>query len=603
MCGIAGIFNTSGAPVDAAAVRRMADAQRHRGPDDAGLFVEGNVGLGHRRLSIIDLSEAGHQPMPNEDGSLQIVYNGETYNFRDLVPELQGCGHVFRSRTDTEVVLHAYEEWGEECVHRLNGMFAFAIWDGPRQRLFMARDRFGIKPLYYAFRDGRFLFASEVKGLLASGLVKAAVDPEALSEYFTFQNVLSDRTLFAGVRMLPVGHVLTVTREGVHQRQYWDLAYEEGGEVGEDQLRETVEQAVARQLVSDVPLGCYLSGGMDSASLVAVASRHIPRFTTFTTGFDLTSVTGMELAFDERADAEVVACTFGTEHYETVLHAGDMAWCLPRLVWHLEDLRAGTSYQNWYTSRLIGRFVKVALAGVGGDEMFAGYPWRYQVVEGCEDLDEFRRRHYVYWCRLVSDADKPAFFSPGLWAQARGYPTFDVYRSVVDRAAHLSPLNRALYFEVKTFLHGILMVEDKISMAHSLEVRVPFLDDALVECASRIPASQKLRNGEGKYLLRRAMTSLLPPGIVTKKKQGFSPPDGSWYRGPTMAYIQEVLLDPRTLSRGYFQPEYVRKVVQEHLEGKVNHRLLIWSLLCFEWWNRIFLDGEVPGPDGARGLA
>jgi asparagine synthase (glutamine-hydrolysing) len=604
MCGIAGIYDLRGRPVSSSEVRGMQEAIAHRGPDDHGQYVEEGLGLTNRRLSIIDLSPAGHQPMANEDGSVLLVYNGELYNFPELVPLLEARGHQFHSRTDSEVVIHAYEEWGPACLERFNGMFAFAIWDRRAQKLFLARDRFGIKPLYYALHDGRFLFASEIKSLLRAGLPRR-VSAEALSEYFSFQNLLSDLTLFDGVRLLPPGHTLTVSEDGLETSRYWDLSFDPDESLSEDewaeQIRGVFEEVVTRQLISDVPVGSYLSGGMDSASISAVASRHVPRLMTFTGGFDLSSVTGIELVFDERADAEVIASHFRTQHYEMVMHAGDMAWALPELVWHLEDLRVGMSYPNYYIAGLAAKFVKVALGGAGGDELFAGYPWRYELVEGLDDQRAFDQAHYEYWTRLVPDDQKAAFFTDDVWGRAREYQPFDVYRQAIAPADGLDPLAKALYFEAKTFLHGLLVVEDKVSMAHSLEVRVPFLDNELVALAERIPSRLKHGGGGGKELLRKAMAPLLPPEIVEKRKQGFSPPDQSWYAGPTMDYIREILLDPRSLGRGYFQPAYVKRVLEEHLEGRVNHRLLIWSLLCFEWWNRLFMDDDAGAVLGTRG--
>lgn len=594
MCGIAGIYDLRGRPVADAEIRAMNDAIRHRGPDDEGHFVEHGFALGNRRLAIIDVSPAGHQPMANEDASLLIAYNGELYNFPELVPLLESRGHRFHSKTDTEVILHSYEEWGPACLDRFNGMFAFAIWDRRKRELFLARDRFGVKPLYYTEHDGRFLFASEIKSLLQGGIPRR-VSPEALTEYFTFQNVLSDLTLFDGVRLLPPGHTLTISPDRVELRRYWDLTLDPDESASEvewvERIREAFAEVVARQLISDVPVGSYLSGGMDSASVVAAAHEHVPRLMTFTGGFDLTSVSGLELIFDERADAERIASNFRTQHYEMVMHAGDMAWVLPELVWHLEDLRVGMCYPSYYIAGLASKFVKVSLAGTGGDELFAGYPWRYDLVRDAHDPAEFDRIYYEYWTRLVTDEEKSSFFAPEIWEDAREHAPFDVYREVLAPAAGLDPLSRALYFEAKTFLHGLLVVEDKVSMAHSLEVRVPFLDNELVDLVSRIPARLK-HDGGGKPLLRKAMTGLLPPEIAEKKKQGFSPPDRSWYSGPTMDYIRETLLDRHSLDRGYFQPAYVKRVLEEHLSGKVNHRLLIWSLLCFEWWNRLFLDGD-----------
>lgn len=595
MCGIAGIYDFGGRPIAASEIKRMSLAIRHRGPDDEGHYVGQGIGLANRRLAIIDLSPAGHQPMANEDGSVLIVYNGELYNFLELVPLLEARGHQFHSRSDTEVILHAYEEWGTNCVHHFNGMFAFAIWDQQRRRLFLARDRFGIKPLYYAVHDDRFLFGSEIKALLEAGLPRR-VCLEALVEYFTFQNIFSDHTLFEGVRLLPPGHSMTVSQDGLQTDHYWDLNFEPDETLTEEEwvtrIHHVFEESVARQLISDVPVGSYLSGGMDSSSIVAVANWYIPRLMTFTGGFDLSSVTGLELVFDERAEAEGVSSAFRTEHYEMVMHAGDMAWVLPKLVWHLEDLRVGMCYQNYYIARLASKFVKVSLAGTGGDELFAGYPWRYSLVSDAEDPDVFDRRYYDYWSRLIPDAEKINFFAPDVWSAVRNYLSFDCYRQVIQPVASLDPVSKALYFEAKTFLHGLLVVEDKVSMAHSLEVRVPFLDNQLVDLALRIPLHLKYADGSGKRILRRAMSGLLPAEIVEKEKQGFSPPDGSWYRGQTMNYIREILLDPRSLNRGYFQPAYIRRVLAEHMEGRINHRLLIWSLLSFEWWNRLFIDGE-----------
>jgi asparagine synthase (glutamine-hydrolysing) len=595
MCGIAGIFDFAGRPVATSDLQAMNDSIRHRGPDDEGIFVEHGIGLANRRLAIIDLSPAGHQPMANEDGSLLIVHNGEVYNFLELVPELESRGHQFHSRTDTEAVLHAYEEWGPRALERLNGMFCFATWDRKKRQLFIARDRMGIKPLYYAVHDGRLLFASEIKALLAAGLPRR-VSLEALNEYFTFQNILSDLTLFDGVRLLPPGHTLTADADGLRTERFWDLSFDPDESVSEEEwterIRGTFSEVVTRQLVSDVPVGSYLSGGMDSGSIAAVASRHVPRLMTFTGGFDMSTVSGLELGFDERADAAAVARSFRTEHYQMIMHAGDMAWALPELVWHLEDLRVGMSYQNYYIARLASKFVKVSLAGTGGDELFAGYPWRYDVVQGMDDPKAFDESYFEYWARLIPEDQKQSFFAPEIWNATKEHSPFDVYRDVIAPVKDLDPVAKALYFEAKTFLHGLLVVEDKVSMAHSLEVRVPFLDNDLIALAERIPSGAKNADGAGKRLLREAMRTLLPEELVEKPKQGFSPPDQSWYRGPTMDYIREILLDARSLNRGYFQPEYVRRVLAEHLEGRVNHRLLIWSLLSFEWWNRLFMDGD-----------
>jgi asparagine synthase (glutamine-hydrolysing) len=626
LCGIAGIYDVSGGPVEAGTVAAMTCTIAHRGPDSDGVYTSGHVGLGFRRLAIIDLSEAGSQPMANEDGSVVIVFNGEIYNFQKLRTELKAKGHTFRSLTDTEVIIHGYEEWGEAVVGRLNGMFAFAIYDGRTDSVFMARDRYGIKPLYYTFDGDRFIFGSEIKAVLVAYPWDYSVDRSALIEYFTFQNVFSDRTLFSGVRLLPAGHTAFVRRGSatLDATRFWDFSVGDGdGTVtapdfaeATEELRRQVEHAVVRHLISDVPLGSYLSGGMDSGSLVALATRSIPHMMTFTGGFDVSLAQGIEMNFDEREAAESMASLFHTDHYEMVMHGGSMQRVLPRLIWHLEDLRVGMSYQNYYIAHLASKFVRVVLSGGGGDEMFAGYPWRYLPLLSTGSWDEFLRASYGSWERLVPASDHAAFFTPEVLAGATHADPFDAFAEVFaplgepDGWSPLQALDREMYFEGKTFLHGLLVVEDKISSAHALEARVPFLDNDLVDFVTSLPAPYKLnisglmgtgeglpdgsalQSSDGKHILRAAMSGLVPDSILGKKKQGFSTPDASWYRGESMAYIREVLLSSRALGRGYFEPEYVTRVVDEHAEGKRNHRLLIWSLLSFEWWNRVFVDRE-----------
>jgi asparagine synthase (glutamine-hydrolysing) len=629
MCGIAGVVHLTGEPVCRDVIVSMTDAIAHRGPDGEGCWVRGGVGLGNRRLSIIDLSDQARQPIVNESGDVALTYNGEIYNFRELRAELEGLGHCFRSRADSEVIVHAYEEWGDACVSRFNGMFAFALHDarrGTHGRVLLARDRYGIKPLYYAETPTHVVFGSEIKALLRHPEISARPCLRALSEYFTFQNIFSDLTLFEGIRLLPPAHTLTVdldSRERVLEtRRYWDYQFHRGAESpvetaeAAERLRGLFEQAVTRQLVSDVPVGAYLSGGMDSSSIVAVATRGLGRMRTFTAGFDLSSASGLELGFDERAASEMLANRFKTEHYEVVLHAGDMEHVLPELVWHLEDLRVGQSYPNYYVARLAAGFVKVVLSGAGGDELFAGYPWRYYRGMQAASLDAYYRSYYDYWQRLVPDADRPSFFAPSVWSEVRHHEPFDVFRSVF--AGHEPALetpedfvNASLYFESRTFLHGLLVVEDKLSMAHGLETRVPFLDNDLVDYAMQVPPRLKLRDlehaprvdedeagkasryrmqptADGKQVLREAIRPLVPEAILTRAKQGFSAPDASWFRGESIDYVNQLLCDRRARVAEFLQPAYVARVLDEHSSGKVNHRLLIWSLLCFEWWLRRF---------------
>jgi asparagine synthase (glutamine-hydrolysing) len=605
----------------------MTDRISHRGPDGEGQYTDGPVGLGHRRLAIIDLSPAGHQPMANQTGDVVITYNGEIYNFQKMSIELEALGYHFHSKTDTEVVIHAYEEWGENCVDHFNGMFAFALLDRRKQTLFLARDRYGIKPLYWYAKGGLFVFASEIKAILEHPQVSRAVSYPALNEYFAFQNIFTDLTLFEGIRLLPPGHVMTIDLRGdriPEPRAYWDFpAGAETSNLSEQENAERLYQlfieAVTRQLVSDVPVGSYLSGGMDSGSITSVAVRHLPRLTTFTGGFDLSSATGLEFGFDERHNAEVMANLFKTEHYEVVMHAGDMEWVLPELIWHLEDLRVGQCYPNYYVARLAGKFVKVVLSGAGGDELFGGYPWRYYRGMNSSGRDQYLRRYYEFWQRLVPDEDKRRLFNSETARQIGDHSTFQVFRDVFARwpgsfKGNGDYINASLYFELKTFLHGLLVVEDKLSMAHSLETRVPFLDNELVNFAMQIPAHHKLRNieraprvdenqpgkrliyeketSDGKTVLRQAMSRLIPREITERAKQGFSAPDASWFRGESIDYINRLLRDPKASIYEFLEPKYVTQILDDHCSGRVNRRLLIWSLLSFEWWCRQFLAGR-----------
>lgn len=619
MCGIAGLLNLSGSPASELTVKRMTEALRHRGPDGYGAYADGPVALGHRRLAIIDLSPAGQQPMRSSSGRFVISYNGEVYNFKNLRTELEALGYRFRSTSDTEVLLAAWERWGESAVARLNGMFAFALWDGERRELTLARDRYGIKPLYYTERHGCFLFGSEVKALLAHPELQVAVDREALLEYFTFQNFFTDRTLFAGVRLLPAGTFMKLRHQagawtvGAAVR-YWDFDFRGPNRAADE--REYVEeldrlfrQAVRRQLVSDVEIGSYLSGGVDSGSIAALTSRQFPYLKTFTCGFDLSSASGLELAFDERAKAERMSYLFKTEHYEMVLKAGDMERAMPRLIRHLEEPRVGQSYPNFYIAQLAGKFVKVALAGTGGDELFGGYPWRYYRAVVNDDFEHYVDKYYGFWQRLIPNTTLQALFQP-IWSSVRHVWTRDIFRDVF--AQHAEQLtrpedyvNHSLYFEAKTFLHGLLVMEDKLSMAHGLETRVPFLDNDLVDFAMQLPVSLKLGNladvvrqdenepgpktekyfaraHDGKLLLRKVMARYVPEDIAYDVKQGFSAPDASWFKGESLDYVRRVVFNPSARMYDFLDKRVTQELVDEHLSGRQNRRLLIWSLLSFE---------------------
>lgn len=597
MCGIVGLYDFDLKSISYQTLKTMRDEVTHRGPDGEGIFIKENIGLGFRRLAIIDLTSSGDQPMTNEDGSLILVFNGELYNYLELKPTLAKRGHKFYSTSDSEVVLHAFEEYGEKCLNKFKGVYAFAILNTKTKELFIARDKLGTKPLYYTQIENQFVFASEIKSILKHPKYKREVSYPALNEYFTFQNIFSDKTLFKNIYLLPAGHTMKVKKDSSKKiKQFWDYEIAEDSSVSEEDYIEQVEQifekAVNRHLVSDVPVGSYSSGGMDSGSIVAIASQKNSDLMTFTGGFDLSEAFGIEFGFDERKDSEIIARTFNTQHYEMVIHSGDMARVLPKLIWHLEDLRVGMCYQNYLMARLTSKFVKVVLSGAGGDELFGGYPWRYDIALNSNGNGDFVNKYYNYWNRLISDSHKSSFFSKNTLKKIGDHSTFDEFKNVIKKASNLSPINQTLYFELKTFLHGLNIVEDKVSFAHSLESRVPFLDDDLVELSRKIPSKLKYKNGQGKYILRKALSSLLPEEIVKKKKQGFSTPDGSWYRGKSIDYIKEIILDKKSLSRNYFSPAFIHNIIDEHSTGKVNHRLLIWSLLSFEWWNRIFIDQE-----------
>lgn len=630
MCGLAGLLHFDDRPVRRETVAAMTEALAHRGPDGAGLFVQGPVGLGHRRLGIIDPTPAAHQPMATADGRFTLVYNGAVYNFRELRGELTDQGCRFRSTGDTEVVLQALAVWGIEALARFNGMFALALWDARDRRLWLARDRYGIKPLYVHHGDRHVTFASEVKGLLAHPDLATEVDPEALVEYLTFQNFFSDRTLFGGVRLLPAGHWLRIEADGRCRRQeWWDFHFHEPEtpRAETDLIAEGQDLfagAVRRQLVADVPIGAYLSGGMDSGSIATIAAAERPPLTTFTVGFDTSSASGLELAFDERPQAERLSYLIGSEHYEMVLKAGDMERIMGQLVWHLEEPRVGQSYPNFYAARLASRFGKVVLAGTGSDELFGGYPWRYYRGIGKNSFSDYIDAYYAYWQRLVPPDTLPDLLAP-IWPQVRHVDTRAIFAGVYHH--HADRLTRpedyikhSLYLEAKTFLAGLLTVEDKVSMAHGLETRVPFLDNDLVDFACSLPVGTVLRNlgavarldenalgdkpegffqrtNDGKLLLRKMMAGLLPETTTNAVKQGFSAPDATWFKGESIDYVRNTLTSRQARIHDFLDYDVTQRLINEHLRGQHNRRLLIWSLLYLETWLTRFM---APHPEASR---
>lgn len=620
MCGIAGLINLDGAPASPTLLQSMTDAIAHRGPDGEGHWIEGPVGLGHRRLAIIDLSPLAHQPMVSIEHRYVLIYNGEIYNFRELRAELEAAGYWFRSQSDSEVLLAALSHWGADALSRLNGMFAFALWDRKDRTLMLARDRYGIKPLYIVQQGRSIAFASEQKALLANPAFQRRLDKSALLEYFTFQNLFTNRTLLEDVSLLPAGHFATLDLAKAYPKlrltQYWDYHFREperpaSPEEYREELDRLFRQAVQRQLVSDVELGSYLSGGMDSGSITAIAAQHFPNLKTFTCGFDLSSASGIELAFDERVKAEAMSARFRTEHYEMVLKAGDMERCLPKLAWHLEEPRVGQSYPNYYAAQLASRFVKVVLSGAGGDELFGGYPWRYYRAAVNVNFDDYVDKYYGYWQRLVDNKDLKKMFAPigaevgDVWTRDVFHDVFDTHENSLKRPEDY--INHSLYFEAKTFLHGLFVVEDKLSMAHSLETRVPFMDNDLVDFAMQCPVALKLnrlqdvvkineneagdkqakyfrKTNDGKQILRDMMARYIPDDITKAEKQGFSSPDASWFKGESIDFVRDRLFGNGARIYDVLDRGTIEELVGEHLRGEQNRRLLIWSLLNVNEW-------------------
>lgn len=607
MCGIAGYFQTDGMPASHAVLEKMLAAVAHRGPDGKGSWLVDGVALGHTRLAIIDLSDGGRQPMQTPCGRYTITYNGEIYNYLELKTELRALGHRFQSESDTEVILIAILEWGiDDAIKRLNGIFALALWDAGEKRLHLARDRFGVKPLYWTWSGQRLVFGSEIKALVAHTEVDAQLNPDGLREYLTFQNFHSAQTLFKGIEMLPPGSILTVAQgqdSCPAARRYYALRFqgvefEQSAEDYREELRHLFRQAVERQLISDVEVAGFLSGGIDSGAIVSIASQAVEQMHTFTCGFDLSSASGMEVFFDERREAEMMSAIFATQQYEIVLKSGDMERVFPALVRSLEEPRVGQSYPNYLVSRLAAKFNKVVLAGTGGDELFGGYPWRYAQSLG-PDTDATRENTFRYWHRLFAPDEVDRALAP-IAGQLTGPSPREIFDGLFPGLGADAPiderLNAVMTYEANTFLPGLLVVEDKVSMAHGLETRVPFLDNDLVDFACRLPVGLKVDTGlladcvggtgaeppAGKVLLREVVSELVPQKIAKARKQGFSAPDATWFRGASIEFVKSRILDDKAKIYDIISKDYVTNRLEEHFSGQRNNRLLIWSLLHIE---------------------
>jgi asparagine synthase (glutamine-hydrolysing) len=603
----------------------MCDVIRYRGPDDEGLFVDEGVALGMRRLSIIDLS-TGHQPIHNEDHTVWVVFNGEIYNFRELRAKLEAAGHRFYTATDTEVIVHAYEEWGTDAIGRFDGMFGLAIWDRRTNSLLLARDRIGIKPLHYADVNGRLYFGSEIKSLLCAPDLPRDIDLAALDHYLSFLYTPPEGSMFRHVRKLPPGHLLKWCDGRIEVERYWQVpvgeSFNGSDEDAVNGLRDVLAEAVRSHLVSDVPLGAFLSGGIDSSLVVGMMSQVSgARVKTFSIGFD-------EPRYDELEHARRVADHFGTDHHEFVVKP-DAVGILDRLIAHFDEPFADSSaIPTWYVSEMARRHVTVVLSGDGGDELFGGYD-RYLPHPRVAAFDRFSPRgarwlaaaaattlphgakgknflrhvgrddrgRYLDSIRFFSADEKPALLAPAIRAALTGSDPEAAAARRFERFGSLPWPGQMMRFDAETYLpEDVLTKVDRMSMAHSIESRVPLLDNNVIAFAASLPDAMKIRAGRRKHVLKEVAASLLPPEILNRPKQGFGVPLDVWFRGNLRELFADTLLSPASLQRGYFQQSFVRRLVDEHVTKKRDHTLRLWQLVVFERWNRCYMDaGRRPG--------
>src|SRR3954470_4354391 len=646
MCGIAGIVSSDRLhPEDRERVVAMRDVIAHRGPDDAGLFADGQAALGHRRLSIVDLA-AGHQPISNETDTAWIVFNGEIYNHLAVREQLESAGHQYKTRSDTETILHAYEQWGDASVEHLRGMFAFAVWDASRRRLLLARDRLGVKPLYWTRAGDRLLFGSEIKAILESGLIRAEANEEALPELLSTRYLSGTETLFKGIHRLQPGHTLTFDRGQISIGRYWNIPAGHKSEATErmseaaivGRFRELLEEAVRIRLMADVPLGMFLSGGLDSSAIAALMSKMIDRrLQTFSVAFK-------QRAFSELDYARQVARAINADAHEIVIDDQDFFGALPQLIWHEDEpIAHPSSIPLYFVSALARNHVKVVLTGEGSDELLAGYgkypralanwragaaytllPQRMRTwmatslvpnVPGT--IGRYASRSFLAMPRTpeamffdnfaaVGLRRQSTLLSPRFAQMASAERAYGASRAFFDLPnGQSTTLDRLLYADMKTYLVELLMKQDQMSMAASIESRVPFLDHHLVEFAAGLPPRMKLRGFSTKWILREAVKSLLPTEILTRKKMGFPVPFSVWMRGPMADAARDVLLDSRARQRGITDPAAVAALLDAHRNGTADGGDALWSLLNLELWYRTFIDGEgvqtlsVPSSSGA----
>lgn len=631
MCGIVGVAYQRQGRVDVAELERMCSVIRHRGPDDEGFHISGSAGIGMRRLSIIDLA-SGHQPISNEDETLWVVLNGEIYNFRELRQELEAKGHRFSTRSDTETIVHLYEEYGDECVAKLNGMFCFALWDVPRKRLLLARDRAGEKQLYYAMKDGKFVFGSEIKCLLQTDVVSKDLDAAALDAYFAYLYVPSPATLFRDVRELPPAHILVFDSNGPRIRRYWQLEFEVSRETDPralaEEFRQRFEKAVRDRLVSDVPLGALLSGGIDSSAIVAAMRAHATgALKTFSIGY------GSESSYyDERRYARMVAERFATEHHEFVVEP-DVVDLIPKLVRAFDQPFADSSaIANYYVFRETRKHVTVVLSGLGGDEVAAGYEryvgirlqkyyrelprWlREECIErvvgrlpdarsGSRFVERIKRfvrtgalssdDAYYRYVTAFGDEQRQGLYSEQLQSLVRIEATREEFDAHFSRPGIDDVLNRALYTDLMMYLPGdLLTLTDRMSMLHSVEARAPFVDHTLMEFMASVPPALKLRGFEKKHLLKRAFADVLPREILHRRKQGFTVPLTLWFRKELSPLVRDVLSRERIERTGLLDWRPIERLVKEHVEHRENHHSRLWALLMFMVWYELYQPNKL----------
>jgi len=629
MCGIVGAIHLREQPIEARLIEQMANVLTHRGPDDAGVFVDGQVGLGHRRLKIIDLSSAGHQPMSNKDETIWITFNGEIYNFLELRNELERSGKSFASRSDTEVVVQAYEEWGQQCVERFNGMFAFGLWDSRRKKLVLMRDRLGVKPLFYYLDEEKLLFASEIKAILQYPQVNSELDHSAIYDYISLNYVPSPKTPFTHIRSLLPGHLLTVQDGRIKVEKYWDLHFDQADQTRTEAeyieaMIDLIQDSVSHRLVSDVPLGAFLSGGIDSSAIVYFMkqSGHAP-LKTFNVRFK-------ESSYDEGPYARVAARYVGTAHHEITCTAEDFRNLLETIAWHADNLTADLSMVPMYlVAKLAREKVTVVLSGDGGDELFGGYltyqadllaryyrqlpRWLRQVARPIaaalpsssrkESFDYKLRKfiegadfppdkaHYT-WRTIFSDHEKLQVLSPDFLETVQDQDSADCYRKQFADAKASSEMDKIFYSDFKVFLaDSILAKVDSMTMANSLEAREPLLDYRLVELSARIPASMKIKGLDTKHIFKKAMAPHLPRSIVSRRKEGFHTPMAHWFRSELRPFVNEVLCGENLRPMGMFNLPYIEEMKRQHFDGVRNHAYKLWGLMNLVAWHKQVLMG------------